>query len=457
MQKPIAVTEKPIPGKAGAWRTGKPKLKALTAPIIAAMRPGEELADPKTPGLRVRCGETARVFFYRYRDKAGALRQIKLGESGALTLSGARDALNEERAKLTRGGDPLAEKRQGREHAKAERYKAASLKKSTCAAIVEHYLIEIERNRKLKGAKEARRMLEQAIAGVSDTPADKLTRAQAADIIAAIAKTAPRVAAMTRQELRACWEYALASGRITIGNPFAGKDVGGKFKAKKRKVTLDPVEAGLLLRWMREPSTYSRTVADVLELTLRTGLRSGEVCGIHSGELDEVDGVLWLEIPGKRIKGGESHSVPLVGRARALVVERMPEKAGPLFPSRNGGPIQQKVLGVEIYSCSGRSKSAVYKGRKICPVVEPKKWPGQAWGPHDLRRTARTFLGDLGCPFEVGEAILAHKLPGVAGIYNQSEYLPKKIEWLTRLNDYLDKLRDATNLVALSRKKVAAA
>ena len=60
--------------------------------------------------------------------------------------------------------------------------------------------------------------------------------------------TAPRLAAMTRQELRACWEYALSSDRVTIGNPFAGKDVGGKLKAKKRKVTLDPAEAGLLLR-----------------------------------------------------------------------------------------------------------------------------------------------------------------------------------------------------------------
>ena len=455
MHKSTASTKKPIPTHP---RTGKPKLgtKPLTAPIIAAMRPGEELADPKAPGLRVRCGEAARVFFYRYRDKAGALRQIKLGEFGPLTLSGARDALNEERANLTRGGDPQAEKRQGRQRAKTEREEAVSLKKSTCAAIVEHYLIEIERNRKFKGAKETRRMLEHAIADARDTPADTVTRAQAADIIAAIAKTAPRVAAMTRQELRACWEYALGSGRISIGNPFAGKNVGGKIKSNKRKVTLDPAETGALLRWLREPATYSRTVADALELTLRTGLRSGEVCAIHGDELREIDGVLWLEIPGARMKQGDAHSVPLVGRAREIVIERAPEGGGFLFPSRRGGPISQKVLGLEVYARSGRSKLQTFKGRKVCPVVVPRKWPGQAWTPHDLRRTARTLLGDLGCPFEVGEAILAHALPGVAGTYNRSAYVPQKIEWLARLNEYLDQLKATKNLVALGRKRATA-
>lgn len=443
----------PIPPNRLGWTTGRPKLgeKTLTAPIIAAMRPGEELADPKAPGLRVRCGTSAKVFFYRYRDKAGALRQIKLGEFGSMTLSGAREALNEERAKLTRGGDPQDVKRQERALAKAARKQVSAQKKSTVRAIIEHYLVEVERNRKPKGAAEARRMLERAFESKFDRQADALTRTEAGEIIAGIAKTAPRVAIMTRQEARACWEYGLSAGRVEIGNPFAGKDVGGKLRSKRRRVTLDSAEAGTLLRWMHEPSTYSRTVADVLELTLRTGLRSGEVCGIHTDELEERDGVLWLEIPASRMKKSEyPHSVPLVGHARDIVIGRIPQNDGFLFPAKTGGPIQQKVLGVEIYACSGRSKSKIYKGRKVCPVVIPKKWPGKPWGAHDLRRTARTFLGDLNCPFEVGESIVAHKLPGEGSTYNQSTYRPQKVEWLTQLNEYLDKLHAAKNLLTLS-------
>ena len=55
----------------------------------------------------------------------------------------------------------------------------------------------------------------------------------------------------------------------------------------------------------------------------------------------------------------------------------------------------------------------------------------------------RTLLAELGCPFEVGEAILAHALPGVAGVYNRSEYRAEKGEWLTRLNALLGQLASA--------------
>jgi hypothetical protein len=52
----------------------------LTPRIIADLRAGEECADPDHPGLRVRRTNAARVFFYRYRARDGALREIKLGE-----------------------------------------------------------------------------------------------------------------------------------------------------------------------------------------------------------------------------------------------------------------------------------------------------------------------------------------------------------------------------------------
>lgn len=58
----------------------------LTPRIIADMRPGDESGDPDYPGLRVRRNIAARVFFYRYRARDGALREIKLGEFGPMTF-----------------------------------------------------------------------------------------------------------------------------------------------------------------------------------------------------------------------------------------------------------------------------------------------------------------------------------------------------------------------------------
>jgi len=58
----------------------KPTLKKpqpLTASIIAYMQPGEERADGQCAGLRVRClGSGEKVFFYRYRARDEALREI---------------------------------------------------------------------------------------------------------------------------------------------------------------------------------------------------------------------------------------------------------------------------------------------------------------------------------------------------------------------------------------------
>jgi len=57
------------------------------------MRSGDECGDPDYPGLRIRRTNAARVFFHRYRARDGALREIKLGEFGPMTLAEARKAL----------------------------------------------------------------------------------------------------------------------------------------------------------------------------------------------------------------------------------------------------------------------------------------------------------------------------------------------------------------------------
>jgi integrase len=62
------------------------------------------------------------------------------------------------------------------------------------------------------------------------------------------------------------------------------------------------------------------------------------------------------------------------------------------------------------------------------------------WSPHDLRRTSRTMIAGLGCPHEIGEALLGHVLPGVGGIYNLHQYDAERRHWLQRLSDRLDVL-----------------
>ena len=89
-------------------------------------------------------------------------------------------------------------------------------------------------------------------------------------------------------------------------------------------------------------------------------------------------------------------------------------------------------MGVEVYAHSGASSAKTYKNNRICPVSD--------WAPNDLRKTARSHLAALGCPFEVAESVLHHAIPGVGGLYNRHKYETEKRVWLTKLGQYFDGL-----------------
>ena len=45
---------------------------------------------------------------------------------------------------------------------------------------------------------------------------------------------------------------------------------------------------------------------------------------------------------------------------------------------------------------------------------------------HDLRRTLRTGLAELGVRFEVAERVLNHAVPGLEAVYNRHSYAAEK-------------------------------
>ena len=97
--------------------------------------------------------------------------------------------------------------------------------------------------------------------------------------------------------------------------------------------------------------------------------------------------------------------------------------------------------------------------RKSCttrPELERQRCPVDNWTPHDLRPTAATLLGNLGCPFEVIEAILAHRLPGVAKTYQRSEHADAKVGWLGKLNAHIDTIAASESLRQLPTRKAVA-
>jgi hypothetical protein len=65
---------------------------------------------------------------------------------------------------------------------------------------------------------------------------------------------------------------------------------------------------------------------------------------------------------------------------------------------------------------------------------------GVRFAQHDLRRTGRTKLAELGIAFEVCESIMGHRPRGVVGIYNKFDYFEPKGRALQVLDDAIQQI-----------------
>jgi integrase len=260
-----------------------------------------------------------------------------------------------------------------------------------------------------------------------------------------------------RQEMAAAHDFGLDSGRLpehtanwwrevfrgkmprSKGKTIAGVHVG----AAKR--VLSEREVGLLINWL---PNLSLLLCDVLTLYLWTGTRGGEIVTMQFGEVAEEAGHVWWTIPKAKTKNARHAAacdlrVPLIGRARAIVlrrrsaVEDRPETLGYLFPSKGGKlpHVEQKTIQSSLYAHQPYAAEARAAGRSTLPVL-----PVSHWSPHDLRRTTRTLLASMGCPGDVAESVLGHMQGGIVGVYNRHSYDAERLEWLTKLDVKLEHL-----------------
>lgn len=301
----------------------------------------------------------------------------------------------------------------------------------------------VERNRQSKGAAEVARMFRTMLGDIADLPAVEVTRERAFSKIDSY-RHVPVQASRLRLELGAAWDYALDAGRLPeSASNWWRQIMRGRLRSNGRRIQGQPIgtakrfltdaEVGALITWL---PNFSRNVEDALTLYLWTGTRGAEICAMEGTEITEERDGLWWTIPKVKTKSARHEKatdlrVPLVGRADAIVRRRLERYGkGWLFPAERGGHMQQKVFGQAVHCHMPYSVTRPEQERPRLPVTH--------WAPHDLRRTARTILAALGCPYEIGEAILGHMLPGVGGIYNRHSYDAERRHWLTKLDEKLE-------------------
>lgn len=416
-----------------------------------ALKPGEHLVVVGCPGLRLVASGPFKTWTYRYKP-AGArnMKQVSLGHWPAVPVAEAVAAWMTKREVRAAGEDPQAEKVAARAEALASAARPDA--GPTVDKIVRRYIKgHLKASRQPESALAAERallaMLEQH-PDVAATPAAELTRAQAYAVIDAKRAT-PTAAARLRSLLGAAWDDAYDPGVLAQDTPnwwrqvlrgklkSKGKIVGGEHQGPKRRVLrLD--EVGVLLAWAGEH--MHELGRDVLTLYLWTGARGSEILSMRPEHVAQEPTGWWWTVPAALTKNAghefaQDLRVPLFGQALAVVRRRL-DAVGPdgvLFPSTRRRAYTQHDFSTYVYDLQPYSmKAQARPGRAVLPVTH--------WTPHHLRRTVRTQLAALGCPREVGEAILGHMPETIEATYNLHTYDAERREWLGRWAGVLDGL-----------------
>ena len=335
--------------------------------------------DSELTGFGLRAWPSGRrVWTVKYRDMSGKTKRVTLGKVEELGVDEARDAAKLELAKIRLGQNPAEERRKVRQSV-------------TVAELATEYLTAERARLRPSSFDQKRRHLVFNSASIRNEKIASIGRAEIAKLVERLAASSgPVQANRARSSLSAMWTWAMKTGRVdSESNPAAYVP---KLPERSRERVLTKDELKAIWDATGDSSEYSR----IVRLLVVTGARRDEVGGLR---LSEVQGRWWV-IPAARMKNGKPHQVWLTDMA----LEGLPEPRGGqelAFGSGDG------------FSNWSRSKAALDARSGV-----------ENWVLHDLRRTMSSMLHDDGViEPHVIEAMLAHTVPGIAGIYNRAKML----------------------------------
>jgi integrase len=410
------------------------------------LKPGMHIVVDGCTGLRLIASENRRTWAYRYKDPATDLmKQIKIGSWPAMPVAEAAAQWQELRARRDNGEDLTATKRKAK-----FAIKIGPELGYTLGQMVDDYASGyLEKRREPKGAKAVYARLKNALADYLDVPANIVNRRFVFDLVETLSDR-PVMAGSVKSEMGAAWDYALDAGRIPDDLPNWWRLVAVR-KLRSLGAVRDGVHKGTTKRTLLEVEIsklfhidmkrFSQQVQDFLTVQLWTCTRGAEIVQMRREQITEEKDGWWWTMPKSMTKGKHKVAatdlrVPLLGRALEIVQRLIAVNDGWLFPSvsRLGviGHQQQTYMQTKVHYFQPYSKVKPEHMRDRLTVTH--------WSPHDLRRTGRTMLAAMGCPNEIGEAILGHVQPGVVGVYNTYGYDKERRIWLTILAEKLEGL-----------------
>ena len=431
--------------------------KHLTDPGIGKMSKAKkgkrvERFDAGAPGLALRITDKGVKSWSVYCRLDGKHQRLTIGAWPEIGVAEAREQAREIKSQAKVGVNP-------KEARKAEKAAAEDEAADTFGAIAEEY-IKIEclerelRNGKvlpptLKRGREVESIIRRELMPHwQHRPLAELRKRDAIKRTEALVDDGrPAAAHRLHEIIRRIGRWAVRRDRIDL-NPFADMEPPVDKVVRDRYLKPHEIEA-VWSAW----DAIGYPFGPFGKLLLATAQRLREVAQMQWPEID-YDNALWV-IPGARTKSGREMEVPLSSLALEILgtLPRFTEGDFVFTTTSGESPV------------SGFSKS---KARTDTLVLEAAREqaeeagqdpesvePMPLWRTHDLRRTARTGLAELGVPQIVAEKVLNHAERNVLiKTYDRHEYAAEKRDALER---WALRLREITepppeNVVKLKAK-----
>ncbi len=384
-------------------------LTDLQARRISPQKKRFEILDGNGLYLRVMpTGKKSWVFRYYFE---GTPRRMTLGSYPALTLAEAREKHSQATQSVSKGIDPGEVAAQE----KAKR-KAAP----TFSDLLDEFWDE-ELSKQSSGKERKRLITKDVLGRWKNRKVSVITRRDAVLLLDKVRERAPITANRVQGILVRMFNFASERG-IIEHSPLTGMK-RGKEKSRARVLT----DAEIVSLWNaldienKDIDIYIPTKL-AIKMILLTGQRPGEVANMAWSDI--VDD-LWI-IPEDKSKT-EGNKVPLLSMAKEVLETAQSYTRGTPFvfesSYKEGMPLTVRAL-----------SNAIRRHRAEIGILDH-------FTPHDLRRTVRTRLAEIGVSDITAEKVLGHKLQGVLAIYNRHEYLAEKREamrkWESKLKTIL--------------------
>jgi integrase len=420
----------------------------LTDRAIRAFKPAASgkryiESDAQVSGFGVRVTDKGHKSFVLVTRYPGATQPAPraIGDYPTMDLAEARRIAREWRDDIAKGIDPKDKAEAVRHNAEAARREADRRRANTFRTAFEAYAKEHLAALRT-GAIVAGVIEKHVMPVLGDRPLAEITRADANELLRAIARQTPTHSLRIKSYLSRFGRWAEDDERVAE-SPFARLRRFAKEQPRDRILRSPEIRA--IWRACDRMGVFGRAV----RVMLATGQRRSEVGDMEWREVDHERKV-WV-IPKERTKASRAHAVPLSPLPLSILAD-CPRLGAHVFTTRNasrdGGTIP----------ISGWSKAKTRLGAFAVEALREMTGDSEAmipeWRLHDLRRTAASLMTESGVSRLVVSKVLNHAEQGVTGKhYDLFEYLPQKTQalnlWGRRLAAIVEGREDPDNVVAL--------